>query len=385
MSDNHKLYNLLLIISSPQEASAIQNMLKSKNFNILIASDEQEALCISKEVIPDIILLDIEVSAPREFSVLQLLKRKKITKSIPILFFTTVEYEDIISECLNFNNTDFITKPFRKKELLIRIRHQLSLLTAQQIIRRQNERLKRTMESRNKLYSVIAHDLRSPIGTIKMINATIESEKDRINDPKIRRLFEMVNETTEEAFNLLENLLRWSRNQTGKTKVIPQHFDLFAMIRQISSLASMIAKAKNITLSYQQDAPLMIYADEDMVKTILRNLLSNAIKFTYSGGTVDIRVTHTDEQVTVTVKDNGRGINKETLNRLLKGDQSITTNGTQNEKGSGLGLLLCREFIRMNKGKLWCESEENKGTAFYFSLPLERKESEKSTPTSQTQ
>lgn len=144
--------------------------------------------------------------------------------------------------------SDFITKPFRPQELVTRVQHQLSLLRAERVIRRQNEKLKKSLEARDKLYSIIAHDLRAPIGTIKMINSSIEAQKAKIKDPQISKLFEMINETTEEAFNLLENLLRWTRNQNGKTKIYATLFNLTPVARQVVSLFSAIANAKEIEL-----------------------------------------------------------------------------------------------------------------------------------------
>lgn len=366
---NNTTYTLLVIVSSPSEQETITDILTDSHFNIILASDEHEAIQKSKTMLPDMILLDIEVTNEQKLTTIQQLRRKAITRNTPVLFLTTTENEESISECLQYGNTDFITKPIRKKELMVRIKHQLSLLEAQRTIRRQNERLKKTIDSRNQLYSVIAHDLRAPISTIKMINSTITEDKERIKDAKIKRLFGMINDTTEQAFNLLENLLRWTRNQNGKTKVYATDIDLCNIVRQVSSLYKTTAKAKNITLNNHVTGCMPIRTDEDMIKTVLRNLLSNAIKFTFSGGKINITMTTDEQYVTIAIKDNGQGIRKDLQSRLLKEDEHITTYGTKNEKGSGLGLLLCRDFIKMNKGKFWFESEEGKGTIFYFSLP----------------
>lgn len=366
---NNIPYTLLVIVSSLHEQETITDMLQDGKFNIIFASSEEEAILKCRKTTPDMILLDIEVNASQKFTTIQQLRRKAVTQNIPVLFFTTIENEESISECLKYDNTDFITKPYRKKELIVRIKHQLSLLEAKRTIRKQNERLKRTIDSRDRLYSVIAHDLRSPISTIKMINATIEEEKDRIQDAKIKRLFGMISDTTEQAFNLLENLLRWSRNQNGKTKVMATQINLTAAIRQVVSLFKTISKAKRITLNNHVSEITSVYADEDMIKTVLRNLISNAIKFTFPGGKVNISLINEDNCVIVAVKDNGQGIKQDLQSKLLKDDEHITTYGTNNEKGSGLGLILCRDFIKLNKGKFWFESEEGKGTAFYFSLP----------------
>lgn len=362
-------YTLLIIVSLPEEAASISEMIKATRFNIMTASNHDEAIQISEKNVPDLILLDMDESAKKEFLVIRQLKKNKITQNIPVLFFTSVDNEIPIPVSLCYDNIDFITKPFRDTELITRIKHQLFLLEAQRTIRQQNKKLKKIIESRDRLYSVIAHDLRAPIGTIKMINTAIENKKNLIQDPEIRQLFEMVNKTTEEAFNLLENLLRWSRNQNGKTKVSATTFNIFDPARQVSSLFTTIANAKNISLNNHIPKDISVYADEDMIKAVLRNLISNAIKFSYPGGKIDIDMTECAETVTLSIKDNGQGINKEMQSKLLKNIEHVTSNGTQNERGSGLGLLLCKDFVKMNGGKLWFVSQAGEGSTFYFTLP----------------
>ena len=369
MPINNCQYTLLVITSSFSDPEKILKTLREADFMLLEASNQQEAIQRIRTTSPDLILLDIDKSVRQENTILQDFKTNKITGAIPVLSITSMTSENHIPECLNYDNIDFITKPFRPQELVIRVQHQLSLLRAERVIRRQNEKLKKSLEARDKLYSIIAHDLRAPIGTIKMINSSIEAQKAKIKDPQISKLFEMINETTEEAFNLLENLLRWTRNQNGKTKIYATLFNLTPVARQVVSLFSAIANAKEIELINRIEGKFDIFADEDMIKTVLRNLISNAIKFTYTGGQVELSLADSGDYWTIYVKDNGKGIPKDLQTHLLKSDEYITTYGTHNEKGSGLGLILCRDFIRMNKGKLHFCSQEGIGTTFYFTIP----------------
>ena len=369
MPINNCQYTLLVITSSFRDPEKILKTLREADFMLLEASNQQEAIQRIRTTSPDLILLDIDKSVRQENTILQDFKTNKITGAIPVLFIPSMTSENHIPECLNYDNIDFITKPFRPQELVIRVQHQLSLLRAERVIRRQNEKLKKSLEARDKLYSIIAHDLRAPIGTIKMINSSIEAQKVKIKDPQISKLFEMINETTEEAFNLLENLLRWTRNQNGKTKIYATLFNLTPVARQVVSLFSAIANAKEIELINRIEGKFDIFADEDMIKTVLRNLISNAIKFTYTGGQVELSLADSGDCWTIYVKDNGKGIPKDLQTHLLKSDEYITTYGTHNEKGSGLGLILCRDFIRMNKGKLHFCSQEGIGTTFYFTIP----------------
>ena len=369
MPIDNSQYTLLLIMSSFSNPEAISALLQDANFHVQEATDLEVALQLIQTTPPDLILLDIDQAIPATTSIIRKLKNSAPSVTIPVLFIVSISNESYIPECLTYDNVDFVTKPYRPEELIIRIQHQLLLLRAERTIRKQNEKLKKALEARDKLYSVIAHDLRAPIGTIKMINSSIEAQKAKIKDPQISKLFEMINETTEEAFNLLENLLRWTRNQNGKTKIYATLFNLTPVARQVVSLFSAIANAKEIELINRIEGKFDIFADEDMIKTVLRNLISNAIKFTYTGGQVELSLADSGDYWTIYVKDNGKGIPKDLQAHLLKSDEYITTYGTHNEKGSGLGLILCRDFIRMNKGKLHFYSQEGIGTTFYFTIP----------------
>mgnify|MGYP000144797648 CR=1 FL=1 len=362
---------ILIIDDDSAVRSSLSFMLKRAGYEAQAVPGPREAMEVVRSVVPDLILMDMNftLSTTGEEG-LTLLKQVKIFRpETPVILMTAWGSIQLAVQGMQAGAFDFITKPFRPQELVIRVQHQLSLLRAERVIRRQNEKLKKSLEARDKLYSIIAHDLRAPIGTIKMINSSIEAQKVKIKDPQISKLFEMINETTEEAFNLLENLLRWTRNQNGKTKIYATLFNLTPVARQVVSLFSAIANAKEIELINRIEGKFDIFADEDMIKTVLRNLISNAIKFTYTGGQVELSLADSGDCWTIYVKDNGKGIPKDLQTHLLKSDEYITTYGTHNEKGSGLGLILCRDFIRMNKGKLHFCSQEGIGTTFYFTIP----------------
>lgn len=363
-------YTLLVVTSSFEEPGEILETLRGAAFQVTTARDFDEIVHAAKLKQPDLLILNVKPSEEQEeYAIIRRMKRHKDTRGISMLFIAAITEQTYIPDCLFYDNVDFISKPFRPKELVIRIQHQLSLMEAKKTICLQNQKLQKTMESRDKLYSVIAHDLRAPIGTIKMIAASLENERNQMTDPHILKSFDMIHETTEEAYNLLENLLRWSRNQNGKTRIYPTTFDLSKAIYHVLALFTAIADSKGISVNNHSKANVTVYADEDMIRTVLRNLLSNAIKFSFPGGQIDVGLSEMPDMVMVSVKDNGQGIKKELQSKLLKGNEYISTYGTHNEKGSGLGLILCRDFVKMNKGKLWFSSQENKGTTFYFTVP----------------
>ncbi len=364
MPTNNSTYTLLYIPILSSETESAPDVLRNANFHTLQAC-YQKATQIAESTPPDLIIIDTDNYTQHKNQIIREFKNNKNTFRIPVLILSPLPDENNFPSCLNYDDIDFIIKPYHPQELIIRIQHQLLL---QHALRRQNTKLKQTLEARDKLYSIIAHDLRTPISTIKMVNSSIENQIHKIKDPAIVKLFRIINETTEEAFNLLENLLRWTRNQSGKTKVYATTFNINIIIRQVISLFHTSASNKDITIHNHATEHITVYADEDMIKTVLRNLISNAIKFTYPGGQIDISATSLPECILISVKDNGKGISKKDQKKLLKPNEYITTYGTRNEKGSGLGLTLSQDFIKLNKGKLWFSSQEGIGTTFFFTL-----------------
>ena len=165
-------------------------------------------------------------------------------------------------------------------------------------------------------------------------------------------------------------MLNWSKSQTGQIIFKPEETNLSAIVREILETSDSIAKLKNISLNYTQAEDIKVYADLDMLKTILRNLISNAVKYTRSNGKINISAVRHQENIEIAVSDNGVGMSEEAQNKLFKIETNITTRGTQNEKGSGLGLILCKEFVEKHGGEIWAESKKNNGSKFFFSLPL---------------
>ncbi|WP_251624020.1 hybrid sensor histidine kinase/response regulator [Odoribacter lunatus] len=365
MLHKKRAYILWLLSSSEDEVTKLEDLLQDTDFR-LVKRVYPEPLFFNVENKPDLIILNPTI--PEKHYSIQYIRNQTFTRNIPVIFIGFFS-PNVIGKEFHFPLSDFITFPLQKNELLFRIYHLLFQYKTQRFIQKQNERLKQSILSRDKFYTVIAHDLRAPISTIKMINAIIESEKSKIKNVSIRRKFEMINETTEEVFNLLENLLKWTRKQTGQIKFTPTQFEIGIIVQQVITLFTSIADSKNIHLSLHMHSPIQVYADEDMVKTIMRNFISNAIKFTFPYGKVDVYLKKDKKSAFISVKDNGVGISPENQKRIIQGDDRLTTYGTNNEKGSGLGLLLCRDFIRTNKGKFYLSSTPGEGSVFSFTLP----------------
>ena len=370
MQINPAEFKLLVVDDVQTNVLLLKALLSKDGYGILVANNGQEALEVIRNENPDLILLDVMMPGMDGFEVAERLKSEEFRCEIPIIFLTALDDTQSIVNGFKLGVGDFISKPFRKEELMVRIKHQLSLVAARRIIEEKNEELRKTIAGRDKMYSVIAHDLRSPMASMKMLLNTImmSVEKDKI-DPDIFDMLEMSNKTSEEVFSLLDNLLKWTKSQLGKLTVIPQKLDISELADGVVEVMNSVAEVKHIKLIRTDHESFFVYVDIEMIKSILRNLISNAVKFSNPDSEIKVGIKAEDGKVIVSVTDSGKGIKKEDQHKLLKDSTHFTTYGTNSEEGSGLGLLLCRDFARKNGGELWFESEENLGSVFSFSLP----------------
>ena len=370
MQINPAEFKLLVVDDVQTNVLLLKALLGKEGYGILVANNGQEALEVIRNENPDLILLDVMMPGMDGFEVAERLKSEEFRCEIPIIFLTALDDTQSIVNGFKLGVGDFISKPFRKEELMVRIKHQLSLVAARRIIEEKNEELRKTIAGRDKMYSVIAHDLRSPMASMKMLLNTImmSVEKDKI-DPDIFDMLEMSNKTSEEVFSFLDNLLKWTKSQLGKLTVIPQKLDISGLADGVVEVMNSVAEVKHIKLIRTDHESFFVYVDIEMIKSILRNLISNAVKFSNPDSEIKVGIKAEDGKVIVSVTDSGKGIKKEDQHKLLKDSTHFTTYGTNSEEGSGLGLLLCRDFARKNGGELWFESEENLGSVFSFSLP----------------
>lgn len=232
------------------------------------------------------------------------------------------------------------------------------------------KQLKELNATKDKFFSIIAHDLRSPFNDIIGFSELLRENVNDIDNRESEKYIHIINSTAKKTLILLDNLLDWAKSQTGELSYKPEKIVLSEIILEIIGLKKSLAKTKNISFHYTPTNEIELYTDENILKTIVRNLISNAVKFTNIGGHIKILATTNQHQVEISISDNGVGIKDETIHKLFDLSTNVTSPGTANEKGSGLGLVLCKEFVEKLGGKIWVESEEGKGSDFKFTLPL---------------
>lgn len=224
--------------------------------------------------------------------------------------------------------------------------------------------------AKDKFFSIIAHDLKGPFNSIiGFSDLLVERVRDKDFD-EIEKYALIIQNSSRRAMDLIMNLLEWSRSRTGRLDFNPEKIDLVVLIKTISQLLNDSAQQKSITLYTELPQKMIVFVDKAMIGTVLRNLISNAVKFTNRGGEIVISVNEVRDNVIVTVADNGVGIKPDAMDKLFVIEKSYSTVGTNDEKGTGLGLILCKEFIEKHGGTIWVESEFGQGSKFHFTIPL---------------
>jgi len=240
----------------------------------------------------------------------------------------------------------------------------------ERIIQLQNQELTKLNSDKDRFMSILAHDLRSPFSSILGFSDLLIKNISTYDIDKIEKQVKVINNVAQNTFNLLEDILLWTRSQSGNLPFEPSELDFKICCYEAIEILKINANNKNITINYVETEKNVVYADINLLNTILRNLISNAIKFTNIGGNVNIYAKQNSASIIITVSDNGIGISPKILAKLFDATQIVTTMGTDNEKGTGLGILLCKEFVEKHGGKIWVESEVGKGSEFKFTLPL---------------
>ena len=370
-------YTILAVDDIATNIMLLKAVLSRAKYKIVTASGGFEALEKVAAVNPDLILLDIMMPDLDGYEVLKRLKADPAHEDIPVIFLTALHNPEDIVKGFKFGASDYISKPFNHEELITRVAHHIYLAAAQRTIMQQRDELQATVEARDKMYSVIAHDLRSPIGTLKMVfnMLSINLSADQIGEDSFE-MISMGNNITESTFMLLDNLLKWTKSQIGRMNTVFQEVDISEVVLFASKMSDVVAQVKNIEVEYDIPGPITVSCDVDMVKTIMRNLMSNAIKYSQEGGKIVVSVRETPTHAAISVRDNGIGIKEEDIAKLLNPETHYTTYGTKNEEGSGLGLQLVQDLTLRNGGELTIESKEGEGSTFTFTIAKEQPKQE---------
>jgi len=361
---------ILITDDMPENLEVLGSNLRNAGFRVSVSTNASQAIKIATSKKPDLILMDINMPEMDGFSACKILKEQESTKDIPLIFLTARNDTEDIVRGFESGGVDYITKPFNSNELLSRVFTHIELKHSRDTIIQQNRVLKELNLTKDKFFSIIAHDLKNPISSVRMACETLLRFADKMDKEKFIDIVKLMDDSAKSLYNLLENLLIWARAQTGRIKYEPCELNLKSLVNEAVMIQLMNARSKNIMLANNISDDLMVFADRNSTDTVIRNLVSNAIKFTPKGGTVKIDAEPEDKYARVIIKDNGIGISEDDLKKIFKIDQHHSTTGTDQEKGTGLGLILCKEFVEKNGGMIWIKSQINNGSEVIFTLPL---------------
>ena len=371
---------ILIVDDKATNLQVLGTVLMEQNYNVIGANNGKNALKILKQTTPDLILLDVMMPVMNGYDACIQIKKNDKYKDIPIIFLTAkTELEDIVKG-FELGGVDYITKPFNHTELLARIYTHVELKKSRDKIKKAEKELRNLNSEKDKFFSIIAHDLKSPFNVLLNFSDILANDFDDIDVKEQKEIIGYIQKSAKNTYNLLENLLMWSRLQRGKIALNTEKINLFELSFETIKLLSYLAEKKSIKIINKIPDDAFIIADKNMLSTILRNLISNAIKFTPKGGTIEIGCKNTIEKrdalsqqyhsrsQQIYVKDNGVGIKLEMQEKIFKISENVSTKGTESEAGTGLGLILCKDFVEKHGGKIWVESK-NKGSVFNFTIP----------------
>lgn len=356
---------ILIVDDNTNNLKLLAGVLKENNYDFRMAKSGQLALNILEKTTPDLILLDIQMPEMDGFETCIRIKENKENSKIPIIFLTANIDSESIAKAFESGGLDYVTKPFNSNELLARIKTHIKLKT-------QAEELERQNATKDKFFSIISHDLKNPIANIIGFSDVIIEDYSKLESVNIQTFVGYINQSAKFTLELLDNLLEWSRIQIGSIESVEENFNLSNLLVTNIEGSKPQALAKNIQINIDFKENLVIHADEKMISTVIRNLISNAIKFTPQGGTITISSQEKNvdgkKVIETGISDTGIGMTEVDIQKLFKIEQNYISKGTNDEAGTGLGLILCKEFLNQNDGAIRVESQPNIGSNFIFTL-----------------
>lgn len=312
------------------------------------------------------------------------------------LFFER-KYHTLRDSVLNFQNSAFITqmeseyqidKITRQNELLVKslelntkqrnylliiavlvIGFAVGLFYLNRSKKKANLQLRELNVMKDKFFGIIAHDLRSPFNTMFSFTDILKDDYDSITDQDRKSLFKNIEDSGKQAYRLLENLLYWAQSQTDRIELNKAEADLHEIVIEVFAFLKETANNKQITLNHSVEENCLVFCDTEMIKTVIRNLVANSIKFSFPNNSVSLSVENMKNFKKICIEDNGTSITEELQEKIFSLENVHTSKGTSGESGTGLGLIICKEFVEKNGGKIWFESNIGKGTKFYFTIP----------------
>jgi signal transduction histidine kinase len=362
---------ILIVDDLPANLKILGDILEDDGYRVRPVRNGKLALQVAEKVMPDLILLDVLMPGIDGFEVCRRLKENQKLHDIPVIFISSIDDTDDIVRALSTGGIDYITRPFRAEEVTARVSAHLKDYQQRKIIEEQSKELQILNVGKDKFFSIIAHDLRSPISGFLGLTQLLIEELPSLTQAEILNIAYDLRNTTTHIYGLLENLFQWSRMEQGLIPFKPVNIQLKPAADESLSLVMESARIKDIEITIVVPDNIHVFADTNMLQSLFRNLVSNSVKFTPRGGKIYLsaKITESD-RVQISIKDSGIGMSAGMVYNLFRLDGQTDRPGTEGEPSTGLGLIICKEFVEKHNGKLWVASEEGKGSEFFFDLPV---------------
>jgi signal transduction histidine kinase len=367
---------ILIVDDKLENLFAMNKLLQSLEVVVFQAQSGVEALNLSLTEEFCVAVVDIQMPEMDGYELVELLRSNKMTATLPVIFVSAI-YSDEYHHRKGYDAgaVDFLSKPFVPEILLSKIKVFIELYQQRQALQKANLTLTKLNADKDKFFSIIAHDLRGPFNALLGNAQLLAAKPESLKPDELREMSQSIYRSAKAVYQLLDSLLIWARlQQVGGMQCQPEPIELKGLAEETLAVLEQTAAQKEIVLSNTIPANYRVQADRLMLETIIRNLVGNALKFTPRGGRVTVTGKNGLEGqagwVKVSVQDTGVGMSQADIARLFRLDGSHSTPGTEKEKGSGLGLIICQEMVERNGGQIWVKSEVGQGTAVEFTVPM---------------
>ncbi|MFY7998337.1 MAG: hybrid sensor histidine kinase/response regulator [Candidatus Kapaibacteriota bacterium] len=364
----------ILVVDDVEENTYIvSTILKSAGYTPFVANSGKQAIQIAETQHPDLMLLDINMPEMNGYEVCKYFKATESIADIPIVFLTVHADAESIAKAFDTGAIDYLTKPFKKAELLARVKVHLALRQAQEQLEDQNVRLLRLNDEKNEFLGIAAHDLKNPLNSIRGIAQMIRKRKDiELSDEEVNDMAHQIETSSNFMFEIITNLLDVNKIENGKLVIQSTSVDLMLSLSAVTDRYQAAAAKKNITLNVDiPDGDLQIYADPTLTIQVLDNIVSNAVKYSPHDKNIWVRASlHPEQkQVRVAVKDEGPGFSEDDKKKLFGKFARLSAKPTGGEHSTGLGLSIVKRLAEAMGATIWCESELGKGATFFIDFP----------------
>ncbi len=356
-------YKILVVEDESLAAIALKETLEGFGYKVTgLAMTGREALEEVRRVQPDLVLMDIHLEEKEE----GIGAGKKIMQEygLPVVFLTAYADKETINRAKEAFPYGYMLKPYEEIELWAVIETAVHKHLA-------DKKQRELHATKDKFFSIIAHDLRSPLAALEVTTRMLNKKADEMPQEQLKSFLLEIHQTVKNMYSFTDNLLEWAKIQSGRLMVYPESFDIKEVAGEVFALLKGNAVDKKVTFKTSYLTENQVWADKNMIRSVLLNLLQNSLKFSYSGSAVELAVSGEEGgYLVLKVKDYGLGMSREHQKKLFDEKERVHTLGTQEEKGTGLGLLLCKEFIEANGGTIEVKSREGVGTEVAFTIPL---------------